>query len=319
MKRVARLRRKLFAVPAVLIVLAAWAASYTYGAAHSFLQNGRRIGVVPYAVRFREDEGRGLLVRAWVNGCGPYSFAIDTGAGATILSERVAQEAHVAIKRGSRVSMSGISGVSNPNANGREALVQELALGDADNLLPANGSVIVSNALPSDIDGVLDPAEAFWPLGFVIDLPRGEISAFDARTRPLRLQDVPPGGAVVPWLTQGGSRRPFVMLDGGRRALIDTGSGFGLAVSRDAARALGLLSREGRERGGVRDLGGGQIQAERIAPATVRIGALELRSVPTDLLSGVAAGAPILLGREALAPFRLTFDPQRKLIQFAPQ
>jgi predicted aspartyl protease len=271
---------------------------------------------MPYPARFRESEGRGLLVKAWVNGAGAYTFAIDTGAGATILSERVAQEARVGIKRGSAVSISGLSGMNN--VTGREALVRELAIGDANNLLPARGAVIVAGGLPQDIDGVLDPTESYWPLGYVIDLPGGEISAFDPRANPVRAGNVPPGGAVVPWVTQGGSRRPFVTLDGGQHALIDTGSGFGLAVSWDGARSLGLVSRDGRERNGVRDLGGGRVAARRLAPSTVRVGALELRRVPTDLLSGVASGSPILLGRDALAPFRLTFDPLHRLIQIAP-
>src|SRR5437868_813301 len=45
---------------------------------------------LPAPVRFREEPGRGLLVRTWVNGTGPYTFALDTGAGGTIISERVA-------------------------------------------------------------------------------------------------------------------------------------------------------------------------------------------------------------------------------------
>jgi hypothetical protein len=45
---------------------------------------------------------------------------------------------------------------------------------------------------------------------------------------------------------------------------------------------------------------------------------MALRNVPTDILYGVGAGAPILLGRDALRPFRLTFDPLNRLIQIAP-
>jgi predicted aspartyl protease len=307
--------KTIVAASAVLVTLAVWAASFAHGAAHSSAVDASR--AVPYAARFREVEGRGLLVKVWVNGAGPYSFAVDTGAGATILSARVAGEARVGVRRGSAVNIGGLSGASG--GTGREAVVRELAIGDADNLLPSRGAVIVTDSLPQDIDGVLDPVEAFWPLGFVIDPERHELSAFDPRANPLRLGDAPAGGATVAWIFNGGSRRPFVMLDGGRRALIDTGSGFGLAVSESAARSLGLLPNEGRAREVVRDLGGGRVASRRIAPANVSIGELELRSVPTDLLSGISAASPILLGREALAPFRLTFDPLHRLIQLAPQ
>lgn len=300
----------------LLVALVAWAASYTYGAAHSFLQRGQK-RAIPYAASFREEEGRGLLAKVWVNGTGPYNFAIDTGAGSTIISTRVAAEARVAIRRGSVVNISGLSGVES--ATGREGLVRDLAIGGADNTLPSGKTVIVASGLPGDIDGVLDPVESYWPLGFVIDLPRGEISAFNPQANPVRAGAVPDGGVVVPWIFQAGSRRPFVRLGDGQSALLDTGSGFGLAVSEESAHALGLLRDGGRDSGSVRDLGGGRVTSRRIAPATVRIGEMELRRVPTHLLSGSAAGAPILLGREALAPFRLTFDPLHKLIQIAPQ
>jgi predicted aspartyl protease len=267
-------------------------------------------------VRLRETRSHGLIAQVWVNGSGPYSFAVDTGAGASIISERVAGEARVAFLSGRATIMSGMSGASG--AAGRKASVRSLAIGDEANLLPAQSAVIVTGALPPDIDGVLDPTEAFWPLGYSIDMRRGEISAFDPRATPLRLGDAPPGGAVVPWLFERGSRRPFVMLDGTGRALLDTGSEFGLAVSEGAARGMGVSAAVGRDKEGVRDIAGGRIVARRVAPATVRIGPLVLRSVPTDVLSGVVDGSPILLGRDALQPFYLSFDPLNKLILITP-
>jgi predicted aspartyl protease len=271
---------------------------------------------LPRAVRLRESSGRGLLVSTWVNGVGVYSFAVDTGAGATIISERVARDAGVALKRGSATVVSGMSGAGSVNA--REASLSSLAIGDENNLLPSQGIVVVTGGLPPDIDGVLDPTEAFWPLGYSIDMRRGEISAFDPRTSPLSLNDAPQDGAVVRWLVESGSRRPFVMLGGGRRALIDTGSEFGLAVSETAARAMGIPGQMGRNRDGARDIAGGRITARRVAPATVQVGSLVLRGVPTDVLSGIVDGSPILLGRDALQPFYLSFDPLHRLILIAP-
>jgi len=267
---------------------------------------------LPLPVRFREVEGRGLLVSAWVNGAGPYTFAVDTGAGATIISERVAGEAHVTAG-GSRASISGLSGIGI--RAGREARLQSLAIGERDNFLPSQSPAIVVGGLPEGIDGVLDPTEGYWPLGYSIDMPNEELAAFDPRLSPVRVSEAPPDGAVVPWLTDSHTRRPFVMLDLGRRALVDTGSGFGLAMSESVARASGISFVEGRARGGVRDLGGGMVAARRVPPITVRIGSLTLRRVPTDVVSGAESGAPILLGREALQPFHLTFDPVNRLVK----
>ena len=262
------------------------------------------------------------MASAWVNGAGEYTFAIDTGAGATILSERVALEARLSFN-GNRASISGLSGVGA--GAGREAVVRSLAIGDKDNFLPSKNPtlVVVTAGLPPGIDGVLDPTESYWPLGYSINMPEGEISAFDPRVNPVRPGDAPPDGAVVPWLLDARTRRPFVMLDLGRRALLDTGSGFGLAISESVARSSGIMFGETRDsrssRSNVRDLGGGMIAARRVTPITVRIGSLTLRRIPTDLISGVDSGAPILLGREALQPFHITFDPANRLIKLAPR
>ncbi len=134
----------------------------------------------------------------------------------------------------------------------------------------------------------------------------------------LTLNYQPREGATVRWVRQAGSHRPFVKLGDGSVALIDTGSGFGLAlnenqvVSRRAEDANRSHSRVNQ------DLGGGRVQSRRISPQKVNIGALVLNGVPTDVLSGVARGTPIILGRRALFPFRITFDPKARLISFEP-
>lgn len=291
------------------------------GAARSSLWRGaasaRATTALPAPVNFRESEGRGLLVRTWVNGAGPFTFAIDTGAGATLLSRRAASEARVEVEAGGGgIRLGGLSGASAGGA--QKAFVRTLALGARENTLPAGGLFVVAPGLPEGLDGVLDPSEAFGTLGFVIDIPAGELSFFDPRTQPLRAGSAPREGAVVPWLTEGGTRRPFVMLAEGRRALLDTGSGFGLALDEAAARALGILQTEGRGRG-ARDLGGGEVHARRVRAATVSVGGLVLRGVPTDLLIRAEKGAPVILGRDALRPFRLTFDPVNHLIMLDPR
>ena len=273
---------------------------------------------LPFAVRFRQVEGRGLLINAWINETGPYTLAIDTGAGATILSERVAESASVRMLAGGRrTTIGGLSGAGS--GTGHEAKLRSLAIGDKNNYLPSQSTVVVTNSLPEGVDGVLDPTESYWPLGYAIDFPNSTISAFDPRSMPLRAGDAPVGGAVVPWIFDSATRRPFVRLEGGRKALIDTGSGFGLALSEVEAQSMGVIPRSRRERNEVRDLGGGSVSAHRISPLTINIGPMALRNVPTDLLYGVEAGAPILLGREALYPFKLSFDPLNRLISITPR
>jgi hypothetical protein len=260
---------------------------------------------VPHPVTFREVNGRGLLVDAWVNSAGPFTLAVDTGAGATILSPRVAAEAHLNVSSGRGPSIAGLSGAV---VAANEAVIQTLAIGDSQNYLPTKTGVIVSSGLPPGLDGLLDPNDAFGPLGYVIDISGRELSAFDPRQGALSSRDQPRDGAIVSWLQEGNNHRPFVMLDNGDRALIDTGSSLGLVV-RDRNPAS-----EGRRAGAVHDVGG-RVSARRGTPQTVAIGSLVLRNVPTDFISGATADAPTMLGLNALRPFRLTFDPLHRLIE----
>ena len=259
-------------------------------------------------VRLREVRGRGLLADVWVNSSGPFTFAIDTGAGGTLVSPRVASAARLDVRTNRSRSIAGLSGRAT---TAHDANVQTLAIGDRTNYVPGSREVVVTAGLPNDIDGVLDPTEAFSPLGYIIDIPRLELSTFDSRAMPLRLDDQPREGAVVRWLRDGSSRRPFVELDNGDRALIDTGSSLGLGIRANSELDRGRVSYS-------RDIGGGQISTQRVRPLTVAIGALKLRNIPTDVISGAHAGAPTLLGLSALRPFRLVFDPVNRLIEIAP-
>ena len=110
------------------------------------------------------------------------------------------------------------------------------------------------------------------------------------------------------WVREAGSDRPFVRLEDGRLALMDTGSGFGLGLNE--ARYAGWLkpsTQTTRSTISVVE----RVQSRRVAATNSSIGALVLNGVPTDVLTGVAPGTPIILGRRALFPFRITFDPSR--------
>jgi len=248
------------------------------------------------------------LVRTWVNGIGPFSFAIDTGAGATLISQRVATESRVGRANEKPASIAGLTGT---RAVAYHASLEHLAIGDIENYLPGRGEVLITSGLPADLDGVLDPTEALSPLGYTIDIPRREFIAFDPRTEAVQMNQAPPEGTVVTWLREAHGRRPFVMLDNGDRALIDTGSSLGLAVRDPNSGSRPPTS-------GARDVGGGQISTRRVSTSTVSIGSLELRRIPTDLVSGTESDAPVLLGLTALRPFRMRFDPVHRLIEIAP-
>lgn len=273
-------------------------------------ENVRVVTLPPTSVapiRLRDERDRGLLANGWINGAGPFVFAIDTGAGVSLVSRNVVERAGLRVTRSRRPLVGGLS--TSPISSDQETRLAGLALGRSNNNVPATVTAAVVANLPGSIDGVLDPTEVFSPFGYTFDLPNRELRVFDASAPRLRLTDVPAEGAVVRWVREPGSHRPFVRFEDGRLALIDTGSGFGLALN------------EPRRRSGERtihDLGGGSVQSREVEPQTVSIGSLVLNKVPTDVISGVAAGTPIILGRRALFPFKITFDPTARLIAFEP-
>ena len=296
------------ALSTLSVAIVVWAVPQT-GIAHQRVQRlESRSTVTSVApIRLRDERDRGLLTTGWINGRGPFVFAIDTGAGVSLISRSVVERAGLRVTKSGRPLVGGLS--TSPISSDEEAHISRLALGRSNNDLPGSFNAAVVTNLPGSIDGVLDPTEVFSPLGYTVDLPNRELRAFDMR---LRLTDVPKDGAVVRWVRQTGSDRPFVKLGDGRLALIDTGSGLGLALNG------GSGSNHRRSDNSIHDLGGGVVQSYRIEPQVVSIGSLVLNKVPTDMLTGVAPGTPIIIGRAALFPFRITFDPASRLIAFEP-
>ena len=290
------------------VATVAWAVP-DKGTAHRHLQTA---GQSVFPIKLRSDRDHGLTATGWINGAGPFVFAVDTGAGVSLISRSVVERARLTVTKSSRPLVGGLS--TAPIASNQEARLSGLSLGTPNNRISTNAVAAVVPTLPGSIDGILDPTGVFSPLGFSVDLPQRQLRVFDAKAEGVRLNQVPRDGAVVRWVREAGNGRPFVRLSDGRLALIDTGSGFGLAVT-DARTSVGRNHGEVNNR---TDLGGGRVQSHEVAPQSVSIGSLVLRNVPTDVLTSVAPGTPLILGRRALFPFKITFDPVARLISFEP-
>jgi len=294
------------ALSTLSVAIVAWAVPIK-GIAHQRVEPLRAADVVA-PIRLRDERGRGLLAQGWINGAGPFVFVIDTGAGVSLINRSVVDQARLTVVKSRRSLVGGFS--TSPITSDQESRVSGLSLGRQGNNVPGSFTAAVVNSLPGGIDGVLDPTDVFRPYGYSVDLPNNELRVFDTAAYRLSMNEVPKDGAVVRWVREAGSERPFVRLSDGKLALLDTGSALGLALNQSGRAA----SRENV----THDLGGGSFQSRRIAPQTVSIGALVLNRVPTDLLTGVAPGTPIILGRGALFPFKITFDPASRLIAFEP-
>ena len=278
-------------------------AARSESAAQPDFQSGQSLS--PVKLRDGRD---GLTANVWLNGAGPFVFAIDTGAGVSLITRNVVDRARLQVNKSRRTLVGGLS--TAPIASNQETRLSDLALGTPNNRISTHAIAAVVSTLPGSIDGILDPTDVLSPLGYTVDLPNHELRVFEGR---LRANDNPPGGAVVRWI---GNDRPLVRLSNGDLALIDTGSGFGLAVTNARVVTVGEHSRSEPENRN--DLGGGRVQSREISPQRVSIGALVLNGVPADVLTGVAPGTPTILGRRALFPFRITFDPVDRLISFEP-
>ena len=294
------------ALTTLSVAIVAWAVPVT-GIAHQPFQPGSFVA----PIRLRERD-RGLLVTAWINNAGPFVFAVDTGAGVSLITRDAVARARLQVNKSRRPLVGGLS--TAPIASDQEARLSGLSLGTPNNRITTRAVAAVVPSLPDEIDGILDPTDVFSPMGYSVDWPRRELRVFDPASETLRGKAAPRDGAIVRWVREAGNDRPFVRLGDGRLALIDTGSGFGLALSETRA-AVGRNHGQFQSR---HDLGGGSVRSREVAPQTVNIGALVLRGVPTDVLSGVAPGTPIILGRKALFPFKMTFDPAARLISFEP-
>ena len=301
--------RLAIALSILSVATVAWAIPID-GIAHQRVQRAGAAEVVA-PIRLRDDRDRGLLAQGWINGAGPFVFVIDTGAGVSLISRSVVERARLQVTKSQRLLVGGLS--TAPISSDQETRISGLALGYRDNKVPGSFAAAVIANLPASIDGVLDPTDVFRPFGYSVDLPNRELRVFDTASYRLRLTDVPKDGAVVRWVREAGNDRPFVRLGDGRLALLDTGSSFGLALN-EMRSAAGSNHR--RSENTSHDLGGGAVQSRSVTAQTVNIGALVLNGVPTDLLTGVAPGTPIILGRRALFPFKITFDPASRLIAF---
>jgi len=301
------------ALSTLCVATVVWAAP-AIGTAHRLLRSTSASSVDP--ISLRDDRDHGLLAKGWINGAGPFVFAIDTGAGASIISRRVVTEARLQVTKAKTPLVGGLS--TSPISSDQEARMTGLALGNPGNRVPGQVVAAVVPNLPRAIDGILDPTEVFSPLGYSVDLPNRELRVFDPSSQGLTVTQQPREGAVVRWVRESGSHRPFVKLGDGSLALIDTGSALGLALNESQVRRPAEARRSDDDPRINQDLGGGRVQSRRISPQTVNIGALVLNGVPTDVLSGTARGTPIILGRRALFPFRITFDPAARLIAFEP-
>ena len=86
------------ALSTLIAVTGLWAVPFA-GTAHGHLWRAETIAMqgtpVGVLVRLKQSSGRGLLTDVWIRGSGPFTFAVDTGAGVTLVSRSVINRAQL--------------------------------------------------------------------------------------------------------------------------------------------------------------------------------------------------------------------------------
>jgi predicted aspartyl protease len=114
-----------------------------------------------------------VVIPVMVNGQGPFSFALDTGANRTVLTPHLAQLLGLTVTPDEKVMMNGTTGV----AEVATALVDRVSAGDVailDQRLP------VASVLTNDIDGVLG-VDGLGSKRVLVDFKTGKIEIRNAR------------------------------------------------------------------------------------------------------------------------------------------
>ena len=154
----------------------------------SVARESHSAAVLPLPARFRVQKESGLLLRVWLNGSGPYIFALDTGAGLNVITERVAGEARLPFRTVRPTVMGGLT--SAKISSNREVVISQMSVGDRGNSLPSPQTAVIVSSLAPGIDGILDPTEAYSAARFARRLHVTYESVGDPRREVVQSQRI---------------------------------------------------------------------------------------------------------------------------------
>ena len=86
------------ALTTLSVAIVAWAVPI-HGIAHQRLRGSEQSAHWVAPIRLRERDRGGLFVSAWLNGAGPFVFAVDTGAGASLITRDAVARARLAVTK----------------------------------------------------------------------------------------------------------------------------------------------------------------------------------------------------------------------------
>lgn len=276
------------------------------------VQPGR---VVPVETQVRENgvrvaaDGAGedaFIVPVTIEGEGPFLFLLDTGAGTTIVDQRLAARFPSAV---SPVSNSFLLAGADRVPYGAVLGIERLGIGGAE--FKSLSAVVfdletISAAIGCQLDGIL---------GF--PLFRNCLLTLDYRLREVRIEEgrLPPADGRRIFACEGDGRRPAIPVQVGGKfvhAVIDTGFRGYMRLPESAI----SMEEEDLWMGRSTTIAG--LAIKRYAPLAgpLQLGGFRLH-LPVQAIAGIEEGAP-LIGTRILRRFRLTFDQQSRRIRLDP-
>src|SRR6185436_8875861 len=139
------------ALSTLIAVSALWAVSF--GTAHDRFRRTETAALqgatVGLPVRLKQSSGRGLLTDVWIRGSGPFTFAVDTGAGVTLVSRSVINRAQLQTHAATKPLAGGLSAgsiISNQSTS-----IEQIAIGRRDNQLRSAFTGAVVESLPAGV------------------------------------------------------------------------------------------------------------------------------------------------------------------------
>jgi predicted aspartyl protease len=245
-----------------------------------------------------------FLVEATINGRGPYTLLIDTGAGVTALSPAVAEQlsegkgwtfARVTGATGKTVSVSSRIHIDTLEAGG-------MRLGDFDALvMDTDGFEVI---MGGKFDGILG-YPSFRNATLILDYPHQEVRV---SSRPF-VAEAAAGASVLPITGRDVPRIGFKLGERYVGAILDSGSGGELALAPGSADIV--FETKPVPAGSTLALGGHQVRMLGRAAADIEFAGVTLRRplIETD-------AALNLLGAEVMRNFRVTIDAREGVVEF---
>jgi predicted aspartyl protease len=170
-----------------------------------------------YEAATRPDKIGRIIVPVMVNGLGPFSFALDTGANTTVLTPHLVAALGLNITEDATVIMNGATG----SATVPTASVERVAAGD---VVLEKQQLPVADALIAGIDGILG-VDGFESKRIMVEFKKNRIEIRDAR----RERPIPWARRIPAHMNFGRLIVVDAIVDGVRvKAVIDTGSQYTL-------------------------------------------------------------------------------------------